>query len=49
MISPLSSQLHTTSRKIIIKYVRPIEVYKIVDLHNYFLMTLDGKILMGSI
>ena len=30
-----------------IKYVGPIVVYKIVDLHNYLLMTLDGKILGG--
>ena len=28
-----------------IKYVGPIVVYKIIDLHNYPLMTLDGKIL----
>ena len=30
-----------------IKYVGPIVVYKIIDLHNYLLMTLDGKILQG--
>ena len=30
-----------------IKYVGPIVVYKIIDLHNYLLMTLDGKILRG--
>ena len=47
IISPLTSQLHTASRKIMIKYVGPIVVYKIVDLHNYLLMTLDGKILLG--
>ena len=47
IISPLTSQLCTASRKIMIKYVRPIVVYKIVDLHNYLLMTLDGKILRG--
>ena len=47
IISPLTSQLHTTSRKIIIKYVGPIVVYKIVDLHNYLPMILDGKILWG--
>ena len=29
IISPLISQLHTTSRKIMIKYVGPIVVYKI--------------------
>ena len=30
-----------------IKYVGPLVVYKIVDLHNYLLMTLDGKLLQG--
>ena len=30
-----------------IKYVGPIVVYKIIDLHNYLLMTLDGKKLQG--
>ena len=44
IISPLTSQLCTASRNIMIKYVRPIVVYKIVDPHNYLLMTLDGKL-----
>ena len=43
IISPLTSQLQTASRKIMIKYIGPIIVNKIVDLHNYLLMTLDGK------
>ena len=30
-----------------IKYVGPIVVYKIIDPHNYLLMTLDGNILWG--
>ena len=30
-----------------IKYVGPIVLYKIVDPHNYLLMTLDGKTLWG--
>ena len=30
-----------------IKYVGPAVVYKIVDPHNYLIMTLDGKILRG--
>ena len=30
-----------------IKYVGPILVYKIIDPHNYLLMTLDGKNLQG--
>ena len=44
-ISPLTSQLCTSSGKIMIKYVGPIVLYKIVDPHNYLCMTLDGKIL----
>ena len=47
IISPLTSQLRTTSRKVTIKYVGPLVIYKIVDPHNYLLMTLDGKILRG--
>ena len=47
LISPLTSQLRTASRKIMIKYVGPLVVYKIVDPHNYLLMTLDGKLLRG--
>ena len=47
IISPLSSQLRTSSRKVTIKYVGPLVIYKIVDAHNYLLMTLDGKILLG--
>ena len=41
------SQLHTASRKVMIKYVGPVVIYKIIDPHNYLLMTLDGKILRG--
>ena len=47
IISPLTSQLRTASRKVAIKYVGPLVIYKIVDPHNYLLMTLDGKILRG--
>ena len=47
IISLLTSQLHTTSRKAMIKYVGPVVIHKIIDLHNYLLMTLDGKILRG--
>ena len=47
IISPLTSQLRTASRKIAIKYVGPLVIYKIVDPHNYLLMTLDGKLLWG--
>ena len=45
---PLTSQLRTASRKVMIKYVGPLVVYKnIVDPHNYLLMMLDGKLLQG--
>ena len=47
IISPLTSQLRTASRKVTIKYVGPLVIYRIVDPHNYRLMTLDGKILRG--
>ena len=47
IISPLTSQLHTASQKVTIKYVGPVVIYKIIDPCNYLLMTLDGKILRG--
>ena len=47
IISPLTSQLHTASHKVAIKYVGPIVICKIIDPHNYLLMTLDGRILRG--
>ena len=47
IISPLTRQLRTSSRKVTIKYVGPLVIYKIVDPHNYLLMTLGGKILRG--
>ena len=43
IISPLKSQLGTASRKVAIKYVGPLAINKIVDPHNYLLMTLDWK------
>ena len=45
IISPLTSQLRTNTRKVTIKYIGPLVIYKIVDPHNYLLMTLDVKIL----
>ena len=39
--------MRTASRKMAIKYVGPLVVYKKVDSHNYLLMTLDGKLLWG--
>ena len=47
IISPLTSQLRTASRKVTMKYVGPLTVYKIVDPHNYLLITFDGKLLRG--
>ena len=47
IILPLTSQLRTTSRKVSIKYVGPLAIYKIVNPHNYLLMTLDRKLLRG--
>ena len=47
LISPLTTQLRTSSRNVAINYVGPLVVYKIVDPHNYLLMTIDGKLLRG--
>ena len=47
IISPLPSQLYTALWKVTIKYVGPVVIYKILDSHNYLLMTLDGNILRG--
>ena len=47
IISPLTSQLRTNSQKIALKYVGPVVIYKIIDPHNYLLMTLDGVMLRG--
>ena len=47
IISPLTGQLHTASHKVAMKYVGPMVIYKIIDPHNYLLMTLDGRILRG--
>ena len=47
IISLLTSQLCTMPRKVKIKYLCPVVIYKIIDPHNHLLMTLDGKILRG--
>ena len=47
IIFPLTSQLHTASHKVTIKYVGPVVIYNITDPHSYLLVTLDGKILRG--
>ena len=39
--------MHTVSHKVPIKYVGSVVRYKIIDPHDYLLMTLDGKILRG--
>ena len=45
LISPLTFQLRTTSRKVAIRYVGPLVIYKIVDTHSYLLMTMDRRLL----
>ena len=47
LISPLTSQLRTASRKFAIQYVGPLVIYKIVDTHNYLIMTIHGNLLRG--
>ena len=47
IISLRTSQLYTALRKVTIKYVGPVAIYKIIDPHNDLLITLDGKILRG--
>ena len=47
IISPLTGQLRTNSRKISVKYIGPVVICKIIDPHNYLLMTLDGIMLKG--
>ena len=47
IISLLTSELCTAPRKVTIKYVGPVVIYKIIDPHNYLLISLDGKILRG--
>ena len=47
IISALTGQLGTNSRKVTIKSVGPLVIHNIVDPYNYLLMTLDGKILRG--
>ena len=47
IISPLTGQLRTSSRKVAIKYIGPLVIYKIVNPHHSLLMILDGKLLRG--
>ena len=45
IISLNTNQLRTSSRKVAIKYIGPLVVYKIIDPQNYLLMPLYSKIL----
>ena len=47
LISLLTSQLRTSSRKFGVNYVGPLVIYKIVDPHNYLLMTIEGQLMRG--
>ena len=47
LISPLTTQLRTSSRKVAIKYVGPLVIYKIMDSHNYLIMTIDCQLMRG--
>ena len=47
LMLPLTTQLRTNSRKVSIKYVGPLVIYRIVDPHNYLLMTIDGQLMRG--
>ena len=47
LISPLTTQLRTNSRKVSIKYVGSLVIYKIIDPYNYLLMTIDGQLPRG--
>ena len=47
LISPLTSQLRMSSRKFGVNYVGPLVIYKIVDPHNYLLMTIEGQLMRG--
>ena len=41
------SKLCPAPRKVMIKYVGPVVIYKIIDPYNCLLMNLDSKILRG--
>ena len=36
-----------SSRKFGVNYVGPLVIYKIVDPHNYLLMTIEGQLVRG--
>ena len=45
IISLLMSQLCSALRKVMVKDIGPVVIYKITDPHNYLLKILDGEIL----
>ena len=47
LISPLTSQLRTSSRKFGVNYMGPLVIYKIIDPHSYLLMTIEGHLMRG--
>ena len=47
LISPLTTQLRINSRKVSIKYVDPLVIYRIVDPHNNLLMTIGSQLMRG--
>ena len=46
-MSPLTSQLRTSSSKVAIKYIGPLVIYKNIYPQNYLFMMLDSKISRG--
>ena len=47
LLSPLNTQLRANSRKVSVTYVGSLVICRIVDPHNYLLMTIDGKLMRG--
>ena len=47
LIFPLTCQLRTASRKVVIRYVGHLVIYNIMNPHNYLLMIMAGKLLRG--
>ena len=47
IISPLTSQLRTFSRKISVKYVGPVAIYKVTDPKSLILCTLYDKLILS--
>ena len=47
IISPLTFQLRMSSRNFCVNYMGPLVIYKIVDPHNYLLMTIEGQLMWG--